>query len=270
MRLQLLIITVLVLITGGCAATEKTASSRLDSPDSNEFSASVDDDEFDMFEDEIVDEVVKVPDPLEPLNRMMFGVNNALYFWIAKPVMQTYEAVMPKPVRSGIGNFFHNVTTPARYVNCLLQGKGAEAGRESDRFIINTTLGVLGFGDPARDRWGIVPAAEDLGQTLAVYGFDNGFYLVWPIFGPSTLRDSVGMAGDMFLNPIRYVEPTEVSMGISAVGITNAGSFRIGEYEAFKAAAVDPYVAMRQAYIQYRDGKINDEDQPTDPNSSKP
>ena len=109
---------------------------------------------------------------------------------------------------SAFGNFFENLTTPARFVNCLLQGKGPEADRELRRFGINTTAGVLGFGDPAYDRWGLKPAEEDLGQTLAVYGLGDGFYVVWPLFGPSTLRDSVGMVGDSFLNPVRYVEPT--------------------------------------------------------------
>jgi phospholipid-binding lipoprotein MlaA len=157
-----------------------------------------------------------------------------------------------------IGNFFKNLTTPARFVNCLFQGKGPEADRELRRFGINTTAGVLGFGDPAHDRWGLEPAQEDLGQTLAVYGFGDGFYVVWPLLGPSTLRDSVGMVGDAFLNPVRYVKPAETSIGISAVDATNKGSFHIGEYEVFKSAAVEPYVAMRGAYIQYRSKQIKE------------
>jgi phospholipid-binding lipoprotein MlaA len=87
---------------------------------------------------------------------------------------------------------------------------------------------------------------------------DDGFYIVWPLFGPSNVRDSLGMAGDMFLNPVRYVEPWETSAGISAVRVTNEGSFHIGEYEDFKSAALEPYVAMREAYIQYRNKKIQE------------
>jgi phospholipid-binding lipoprotein MlaA len=225
---------------------------------------------FDEFETELSQKQVTVPDPIEPWNRAMFGVNDVFYFWLAKPVMQTYEKIVPRPARVCIRNFFENLATPARYVNCLLQGKGPEANRELRRFGINTTAGVLGFGDPAYDRWGLKPAEEDLGQTLAVYGFDDGFYVVWPLFGPSTLRDSVGTVGDSFLNPVRYVKPMEVSIGISAVDATNRGSFHIGEYESFKAASVDPYVAMRGAYIQYRKKQIRGEDQPIDPNSGKP
>jgi phospholipid-binding lipoprotein MlaA len=201
---------------------------------------------------------VTISDPLEPLNRVMFGINDRLYFWVAKPVVQTYEGIVPRPARVGIGNFFENISTPARLANCLLQGKCPEADRELRRFGINTTVGILGFGDPALDRWNLVPAREDLGQTLAVYGFGDGFYVVWPILGPSTLRDSVGMVGDSFLNPVRYVEPSEASIGISVVDAANDGSFHIGQYEAFKSASVEPYVAMRGAYIQYRSKQIEE------------
>jgi len=188
----------------------------------------------------------------------MYGANDILYFWVFKPVGQVYKGVVPEPARVGIRNFFHNLTTPARLANCLLQGKGDAAGREFDRFLINTTAGVLGFGDPARDQFGLEPADEDLGQTLATYGIGDGFYIVWPFFGPSTLRDSVGMVGDQFLNPTRYVKPTETSVGISGAKAANEGSFHIGEYEAFKSAAVDAYVAMREAYMQYRKKKIKE------------
>jgi phospholipid-binding lipoprotein MlaA len=213
---------------------------------------------FDEFEKELSQKQVTVSDPIEPWNRAMFGINDRFYFWVAKPVIQTYEKIVPRPARVCIGNFFENLTTPARFVNCHFQGKGPEADRELRRFGINTTAGVLGFGDPALDRWHLAPANEDLGQTLAVHGFGDGFYVVWPVFGPSTLRDSVGMVGDGFLNPVRYVKPLEISIGISAADATNDGSFHIGEYEAFKSAAVDPYVAMRGAYIQYRSKQIKE------------
>ncbi|MBN2455717.1 MAG: VacJ family lipoprotein [Sedimentisphaerales bacterium] len=258
MKPQVLAIVILALMTGGCAVSEKTASPRFYSPDPNELDTPHADNEFDLFENELAGQVVKVADPLEPSNRVMYGVNDVLYFWVAKPVTHLYADVVPKPVRIGIGNFFCNLATPARLVNCLLQGKCSAAGRELHRFVVNTTAGALGFGDPAHDRYGLKPAEEDLGQTLAVYGLVDGFYVVWPLLGPSTLRDSVGMVGDQFLNPVRYVEPAEASIGISAVSVTNQGSFHIGEYEAFKSAAVDPYVAMRGAYLQYRSKRIKE------------
>ncbi|MBN1506322.1 MAG: VacJ family lipoprotein [Sedimentisphaerales bacterium] len=224
---------------------------------------------FDELEEEFARKEVTIPDPLEPVNRVMYGVNDVLYFWIVKPISQAYATVVAKPVRIGIGNFFHNVATPSRLVNCLLQGKGPAAGTEVQRFAINTTAGVLGFGDPARDRWGLKPAEEDLGQTLGVYGMGEGFYMVWPFFGPTTVRDSLGMFGNQFLNPVRYVEPTEVSLGLSAVSGVNQASLHIGEYEAIKSAAVDPYVAMRAAYVQYRRMQIQDQTLP-DQDSAKP
>ncbi len=275
-----LVIAVCLVAAAGCATggsrrstsessgqAEGPAPAEVASPsDPNSASAAA----LDELEEELAQKQETIPDPLEPVNRFMFGVNDVLYFWVVKPVAQAYAGVVPKPVRAGIGNFFHNVGTPARLVNCLLQGKGSAAGTEVQRFALNTTAGVLGFGDPAQDQWGLRPAEEDLGQTLAVYGLPNGFYFVWPFLGPSTARDSLGMLGDQFLNPVRYIDPQEVSIGISAVSATNAGSLHLGEYEALQAAAVDPYVALREAYVQYRKKQVQVQDQPSDPNRGKP
>jgi len=266
---------VLVVMTGGCAVSEKNpsannfakssasrqhalAASNNAAPTEDNLDAPPADDEFDFLEDELTEQMVEIADPLEPWNRLMFHVNDGLYFWVAKPVAQVYTDVAPEPVRIGISNFFQNLTTPIRFVNCLLQGKGDSAGTELNRFVINTTAGVLGFGDPARDKHGLKPTEEDLGQTLAVAGFDNGFYIVWPLLGPSTARDSVGEIGDMFLNPTSYLDHTETVIGISGVKYVNESSFHIGEYEAFKSEALDPYVAMRNMYIQYRNKKIQE------------
>ena len=269
------IFVVLVAVLGGCAVSEKNPSaSNFTQPSKNREDAlvadtntvpaddnldeSLADDEFDFLEDEITEQMVEIADPIEPFNRLMYHLNDGLYFWIVKPVSEVYTNVMPEPVRIGINNFFQNLTTPVRFVNCLLQGKGQAAGTELDRLIINTTAGVLGFGDPARDQHGLEPVDEDLGQTLAVAGFDNGFYVVWPLLGPSTTRDSLGKLGDMFLNPVFYVEHTETTISIYAVKYTNEGSFHIGEYEALKSESLDFYVAMRDMYIQYRNKKIQE------------
>lgn len=212
--------------------------------------------EFDILEEELAGKTVIIEDPLEGWNRWMFGANDSLYFWILKPTALGYKAVVPEPGRVGIRNVFHNLATPVRLVNCLLQGKFHSAGNEVNRCVINTTWGVLGIWDPALDKGKIEPATEDLGQTLAVYGLDNGWYVVWPVFGPSTLRDTGGIAGDMFLNPTFYIEDDEARIGASVVNVINKTSFHIGEYEDFKAAAVDPYIAMRDAYIQYRQKQV--------------
>ena len=97
---------------------------------------------------------------------------------------------------------------------------------------------------------------EDFGQTLGAYGIGNGFYIMWPILGPSTLRDSVGLVGDLFLNPVFYVEPVEASVGIRSYEEVNETSFEIGDYESLKKAAINPYEAVRDAYIQYRNSKV--------------
>ena len=267
MRAYFLIVVGVVAGAGCATSTPSNPQSPAAAPrDVN----STDEAAIDELEAELSQKQVTIADPLEPVNRIVYGFNDVLYFWVVKPVTHTYAGVVPKPARIGIGNFFHNVATPARLVNSLLQGKGSAAGTEVRRFAINTTVGVLGFGDPAHDRWGLKPAEEDLGQTLAVYGFGDGFYLVWPFLGPSTLRDSVGMVGDQFLNPVRYVEPSEVSIGLSVESAVNEASLHMGDYETFKSAAVDPYVAMRGAYAQYRKQQIRGEDRPTDPNRGKP
>ena len=250
----------LALVSAGCAVSQKAPSattSPATTPANNSTEGPADSD-FDLLEEELESRFVEVPDPLLPWNQLMFQVNDTLYFWVVKPVAQTYRDITPEPARLGIRNFFDNAGTPARYVNCLLQGKNAAADTELRRFAINTTAGVLGFGDPALDQYGLKPVDEDLGQTLADWGLGDGFYIVWPLFGPSTARDSLGRLGDQFLSPLRYVEPMELSIGISVVGFTNASSFQIGRYEVFKAAAVDPYIAMRESYIQYRDKLIRE------------
>jgi phospholipid-binding lipoprotein MlaA len=251
-------IVVLAVAITGCAASEKNPSSNHLAAASDDVATLAADDDFDLLEDELEEQPAKIADPLEPLNRLMHGLNDILYDWVAKPCAEGCKAVIPEPARIGISNFFNNVATPIRFVNCLLQGKGDAAGTELDRFLVNTTVGILGFGDPARDQYGLEPVQEDLGQTLGVHGLGNGPYIVWPLLGPSSLRDSAGMLGDLFLNPIRYVEPTETAIGISVGKAANEGTFHIGEYDAFRDAAVDPYIAMRQAYIQYREKQVEE------------
>jgi phospholipid-binding lipoprotein MlaA len=212
--------------------------------------------DFDLMDEDLSNQTAKIADPIEGWNRLVFNANDGLYFWILKPVAQGYKAIVPEPGRIGIRNFFQNLMTPVRLVNCTLQGKFHSAGNEINRCVINTTMGVLGIWDPAMEKGKIEPADEDFGQTLAVYGLDNGFYLVWPLFGPSTLRDSAGMGGDYFLSPIYYIKDSEAKISASAVRIINKTSLVIGEYESFKEAAVDPYIALRNAYFQYRQKQV--------------
>jgi len=198
-----------------------------------------------------------VPDPLKGWNRLMFEVNDRLYFWVLKPVAQGYKQVMPQPVRTGVRNVFANLTTPIRFVSCMLQGKYDESGLEFGRFMVNSTWGVLGIWDPAKDRLALAPpSAEDMGQTLGFRGVGPGLYIVWPGLGPSTLRDSAGMVADHFLNPVTYVEPWEAALGMRVVRTVNDSSFSLGEYEALKSSAFEPYAAIRDAYLQHRARQI--------------
>ncbi len=269
MKLKSWAVVILVVLTAGCAVSDKSPSANtvagtsanaqgglIGSGAAEAEEESFTDEEFDLLEDELDEGQIEIDDPLEGFNRVMFGLNDTLYFLIFKPVAQTYKAVAPEPARIGIRNFFQNIGTPVRYVNCLLQGKGPAADIELRRFLVNTTVGVLGFGDPARDQYGLEPTWEDMGQTLGVYGMDSGFYIVWPFLGPSTVRDSLGMVGDVFLNPVRYVRPRETSIIISATKGINQSSFHIEAYEDFKAAFLEPYIAMRESYVHNRAEKI--------------
>ena len=212
--------------------------------------------ELDQFEEEFEEKRVKIADPLAGWNRIMFHFNDKLYFWVLRPVSKGYRAVVPSLVRVGVKNFFTNITAPIRIVNSILQGKWKAADAEFARFLFNSTVGVLGFGNPAKKYPELDSHEEDFGQTLGAYGIGNGFYIVWPILGPSTLRDSVGLVGDFFLNPVSCVEPIEVYVGIRSYEEVNETSFIIGDYEAIKKAAIDPYEAFRDAYIQYRNSKV--------------
>lgn len=214
----------------------------------------------DLLEDEDDDQLdYMVADPLEGFNRVMFHVNDKLYFWAVKPIAKGYGAVVPEPARVGLKNFIYNLKAPVRIINNILQGKGQGAEAEVARFLYNTTVGVLGFGNPARKHAGLDPPDVDLGQTLGRWGFGPGFFLMIPAIGPSTLRDTAGMVGDFYLNPINYyVDSFAISFAIWAGTSINDVSLRIGDYETLKNAALDPYQAFRNGYMQLREARIKE------------
>ncbi len=200
----------------------------------------------------------RIRDPFEPLNRIFFHVNDRLYFWVLKPVATGYQKVLSEEVRKGVSNFFSNLATPIRLVNCILQANFKGAGLETLRFLINTPLGLFGFLDPAQKEFGIEKREEDLGQTLGVWGLGPAFYLEWPILGPSNLRDTLGFVGDLFLDPITYIPSPPLRIGLKTYDKVNETSLRIGEYEDFKKVVLDPYIAKREAYHQTRKYKIKE------------
>lgn len=227
-------------------------------PKQDEVGQELPDDDLDFLDEEDEEETVEVADPFYYWNKAMYHFNDKFYFWILKPVARGYKWAVPKPVRTGVRNFFHNLSFPIRFVSCILQARGKAALSEVGRFVVNSTAGVLGFGNPAKKYQKLNPSEEDLGQTFGRWGFGNGFYIVWPLLGPSTLRDSVGFVGEIFLDPVRYVDPTETSMAITAYDAVNETSFKIGDYESLKEAAIDPYVSIRDAYIQNRKKKVEE------------
>ena len=202
-------------------------------------------------------EITAIPDPLESFNRAMFAFNDKVYFWVLKPVAQGYKKVVPEVPRVGVKNFFYNLKFPIRFVSSLLQADFSGAATEFGRFAVNTVWGVGGLLDPASGKQLNIPKKDaDLGQTLGVYGLGQGLYIVWPILGPSSARDSIGIAGDYYLYPVSYITPWYDWLAVRAYEEVNDTSLRIGDYEFIKEAAIDPYVALRDAYSQYRQKKV--------------
>ncbi|HNY49248.1 MAG TPA: VacJ family lipoprotein [Smithella sp.] len=203
------------------------------------------------------EEKVEIADPLEPVNRVVHGFNDKLYFWALKPVAQGYKTVLPEPARLSVKNFFSNLAFPARFLSCLLQADFSGAAMETGRFAINTLWGIGGLLDPSSGKeLNLQKQDTDLGQTLGVWGVGQGFYIVWPFFGPSSARDTATLVGDYFLYPVSYINPWYDWLAVRTYEEVNATSLRIGDYEALKDAAIDPYVAFRDAYAQYRYKKI--------------
>ncbi len=212
----------------------------------------------DFFDDEAIVEEVYY-DPLEPMNRVFFDFNDKLYYWVLNPLNTAYSTVLPWEIRYSIGNFVNNLAVPIRLVNNLLQLKIQDAGIELSRFLINSTLGVFGFGDPAMLEFGLEPKEEDFGQTLGYWGVGEGLYLCLPVIGPSNARDVVGFTADVYTHPmVYYVDDFYVSAGYYVVSRVNLLSLNPEVYEDLKKYSLDPYVSMRQVYLEYRRKKIDD------------
>jgi phospholipid-binding lipoprotein MlaA len=233
------------------ADTEETLAEE-DFTAEDEFYGVGDDEDFTDSDIESFD----INDPIEPFNRGMFWVNDKLYFYLFKPIARGYR-VVPEPARQSVANFFSNLGTPVRFVSSVLQLKFADAGTELGRLVVNSTVGIGGLFDPAKKHLGWRKKDEDLGQTFGNYGVGNGFYIVWPLLGPSSARDTVGMAGDFFLDPLHYVgmKPLE-RVALKVLDKETTLSLDKDTYESLKRQALDPYVDVRTTYAQHRKGKI--------------
>ena len=202
-----------------------------------------------------VDEIF---DPLEPINRVIFGFNNIADKIILEPTAKGYRK-LPSPVQSGISNFLSNLRMPLVIVNQLLQGQGGNAIESTGRFLVNTTVGVFGLGDVA-DKIGLEEKDEDYGQTLATWGVGDGFYIVLPIFGPSNLRDTAGLLLTATTDPVNAYAVSEGEGWVVPVRTTiNAVDRRskiIDEVNALRNNSIDYYAAVRSSYYQNRKAAI--------------
>jgi ABC-type transporter lipoprotein component MlaA len=209
-----------------------------------------------------------VPDPLEPLNRVMWGFNKALMTDVIKPTSKVYRFVVVKPVRTGIGNFGRNLTYPGRLINNLLQGKWLGARDESCRFVCNTTVGVAGFFDVGT-KWKIPKSDADFGQTFGKWGWKPMCYLMLPLFGPSNERDTLGLAADMAANPLIYIAPYHFNGNNPLTWLGPYSYFAyavmyndladsVGEYVRFSQAEMDPYSEIQYAWTFARENRVAD------------
>jgi phospholipid-binding lipoprotein MlaA len=202
------------------------------------------------------DEELDVYDPLEIINRGTFWFNDKLYFYLLKPVAKGYRWIMPEPLMLGIGNFFSNLTSPVRIINAGLQGKFADAGNELTRFGVNTTIGIGGLFDTAKDHFNLKKKEEDTGQTLGYYGIGPGPYLVLPFFGPSSFRDGIGLLADARLTATYYLWEDRDFWAAVALYAINTIALDKDTYEGVKKDALDPYLFVRDAWTQYRQNKV--------------
>lgn len=214
------------LLTTGCASTEKRTN-------------------------EAAPTLAKKVDPYEGFNRSMYGFNMKLDRFILKPVANGYKYITPDFMETGVSNFFTNLKGINVVLNDALQGKFEQSAEDTGRFLTNTTIGLAGLFDVASDL-GMKNNVEDFGQTLAVWGVDQGAYLVLPLLGPTTVRDGGGIIVDKAANPGTYVPGTGIIEGI------NDRANAEGALNFIDEAALDPYIFTRESFLQYRNNLIND------------
>ncbi len=228
--------------------------------ESKEFVRSFEDDyELDEENNKLAEETETINDPLEGYNRAIFKFNDKLYFWVLKPAARGYRAVLPEKARTSIRKLFSNAAMPVRFVNCALQGKIKGVAIESTRFTINSTLGVGGLFDPAQSLFHLKEQEADFDQTLGLYGMRPVFFFNLPFLGPSSLRGTLGLIGDTSCDPTTYLLSPLIKIGIRSYEDLNETSLTIGDYEALTESALDPYIAIRNAYYQNRKSKLQSE-----------
>ncbi len=201
-------------------------------------------------------------DRFERTNRAIYRFNDALDRGVAKPVAKGYVKVTPAPIRTGVGNFFRNLTYPTVIVNDLLQLKARAFAADTARLVVNTTIGIGGLFDPA-SRMGMPTGNEDFGQTLGRWGIPPGPYVMLPVFGPSSVRDTFGSVADYFTDPNTYVKDNYVRYGLTGMSLVDQRAELLATEDVLNRT-YDPYTFIRNAYLQRRqylvkDGGVPDE-----------
>lgn len=198
-------------------------------------------------------------DPWEPFNETMFSFNrNVVDRFMLKPVAVVWDTLLPDPVQRSLRNALDNLSVVRRLVNNILQLKMEGTGREVARFTINSTIGVAGLFDVAKDGFGILQSDEDTGQTMGVYGMGPGPYMILPFLPPMTVRDGIGLAADGAMNPLNYFIPFAATAGIYGTNAINERSLNLDKFERVEETVVDLYSAVRNAYLQRRAAAIKE------------
>jgi phospholipid-binding lipoprotein MlaA len=214
--------------------------------------------EYDPVADPTLPAPVVAPqsyDPWEKYNRKVHRLNNAVDRRIAKPLARAYVKVVPRPVRLGVSNFFHNLGQPVSALNALLQGKPKQAGQSLGRFVMNSTLGLAGLFDPATAAK-IPNRSEDFGQTLGKWGWKRSRYVELPLFGPRTVRDTLGMLGDAPLSPTRRVGSDATRVGLQGLQLVDLRT-QLMATDSLREGATDDYALVRDAWLQRRQYQIH-------------
>jgi phospholipid-binding lipoprotein MlaA len=201
-------------------------------------------------------------DPYESVNRAIFKFNTKADKYVIKPVAITYSKALPDTIQSRVTHFFDNLRDVTTSANDLLQGKFGQFAHDASRFVINSTIGILGTFDPA-SHLGLERHKEDFGQTLAVWGYENSAYLVLPILGPCTVRDTAGLAVDYYaLSVWPLVESDKAKYALVGLDLLDIRAQMLKTEDVVKAIAVDEYVFNRDAYLQRRKFLITDGETP--------
>jgi len=267
MKLPYLQSLFLIVLIQGCATkqivvpSQKSTQAHIRVQELNE-------EDTDNFDEEYIESTEKSEyNPFNGYNRVMTSFNDKLFINFVNPLSKGSATIVPEVLRLSISNFIYNIESPIRFTNNILQGKFKNSSDELERFIINTTVGIAGFFNPASTYMHIPTHNEDFGQTLGYYGIGAGYHVVLPFLGPSNIRDILGLVGDGFLSPLMYDDALKrlrlpknyiESASIYSLKMINKNASNLGAYESLKKDAIDLYPFLKDIYEQKRTADIQE------------